>query len=258
MKKIAFILSLLVFSGGFTSAQAAEICNEVCKLQKMEKERNDANEKANNEYRTNVSNIDNNYSPKISLAESEYNLALSKWQEIDQVKLNNFKPFGWPNGALLSYNFYHPMANSGFMSGTLNNQDNTGIFLNLRDVINFDSCWIVNTWSCPQSNIYQIKEKRNGSPTWDLEGIYGKSVHWDSIKVTVVSFNAGLLISVKDDGSAVSLSEFQLKRSLVKSKYENWKSLQNQQMTALASAGDELNHLRQAANEIYERSLSGK
>mgnify|MGYP000701614679 CR=1 FL=1 len=60
MKKIAFILSLLVFSGGFTSAQA-----------------------------NGTLDIVKTYLPKISLAESEHSTALAKWKEIDQVKITN-------------------------------------------------------------------------------------------------------------------------------------------------------------------------
>jgi hypothetical protein len=189
---------------------------------------------ANNMLNSELQNINALFLPKASLADSQYNSSLLKWKEVDQVKLNNFKPFVWPKGALLSYNFYHPMANGGFMSGTLNYQDDPHNFSKLRDVINFDSCWVGGTWSCSQNNIYQMKEKLGESATWDFEGLYGKSVNWDYIRVTVVSFSAGLLTPVRDDGSKVNYIEFETIRNSVKSSYANKLSLEKEYKSQVA------------------------
>lgn len=259
MKKIAFILSLLVFSGGFTSAQAAEICNEVCKLQKMEKERNDANEKANNEYRTNVSNIDNNYLPKISLAESEYSLALSKWREIDQVKITNDSI----RVSKIDVTFFN--SRFGFITIALSSQDQNNHPGPPKRILGkiisgTTACCAFGSIPGGRDSVYELVAPNFDAAyqefNWDLEQEYSTSWHTSTAAQAISAFQQGWMWSVRQDGTPVSISEFDLKRSLVKSKYENWKSLQNQRMTVLASAGDEINHLRQAANEIYAGSLS--
>ena len=336
MKKIAFIVSLLVLSGGFTPAQAAQ-CKDgtyssstgrgtcsghggvaswdnapVKKIssaaQKAIKAKADAAAKkaikakadakakqlgfknaaeqislieeakqvslsasykkydedilnANNMFNLELQNINTLLLQKSSLVDSQYNSALLKWKEVDQVKLNNFKPFVWPKGALLSYNFYHPMANGGIVSGTLDYQDNPDNFSKLRDVINFDSCWVGGTWSCSKDNIYQIKEKLGESPTWDFEGLYGKSVNWDYIKVTVVSFSAGLLTPVRDDGSKVNYIEFEIIRNNIKSSYANKlrleKEYQNQVVLTNAKFAKLIESIKSAHEEEIKAIMEG-
>lgn len=208
MKKIAFILSLLVFSVGFTPAQAM-----------------------------NPSEIDKTYLPKISLAESEHKAALAKWNEVDQVKLNNFKPFSWPycgkTTCDYSYSFAHSRADGGVHSGILKFQENPQAFMKLTELIDFDSCWAKNTWSCPQTGIYQLKDKGDRGPSWDFENMYGSSINWDNATAQIVAFRYSLVLPVKNDGSPVSFSEFETIRSLVKSTYANIQSLKNEHTEAI-------------------------
>jgi hypothetical protein len=207
MKKIAFILSLIVFSGGFTSAQA------------------------------NTLEIDKTYLAKISLAESEHKAALVKWDEVDQVKLNNFKPFSWPfcgkSNCEYAYSFFNPRANGGIHSGILKYQDNPHAFMQLIELVDFDACYSRNTWSCSQSNVYQLKDKGDRGPKWDFEGMYGSSIHWGTVTAQIVAFRHSLLVPVKNDGSPVSLAEFEAIRSLVKSTYVNIQTLKNEYTNAI-------------------------
>lgn len=237
MKKIVFILLLAVFSAVIAPAQA-----------------------------NGTLDIDKTYLTKISLAEAEHNAALAKWNEVDQVKLNNFKPFSWPfcgkSNCEYAYSFFHPKANGGIHTGVLKYQDNPHAFTQLRELVDFDACWVVNTWGCSQNNVYQLKDKGDRGPKWDFEGMYGSSIHWGTVTAQIVAFRYSLLVPVKNDGSSVSLAEFEATRSLVKSTYANIQTLKSEYTNAIneyyAAEAKAMAKAKREADEKAEAQANAK
>lgn len=196
---------------------------------------------------TDLYTIDQEYLPKISLAESEHQAALAKWNEVDQVKLNNFRPFSWPYCGKATCDYPYSFAHSsGVYSGILKFQENPQAFMKLTELIDFDSCWAKNTWSCPQTGIYQLKDKGDRGPSWDFENMYGSSINWGSATAQFVAFRYSLVLPVKNDGSTVSFSEFETIRSLVKSTYANIQSLKNEYTKARSDYFAEVDWIKSA------------
>jgi hypothetical protein len=270
MKKliaIVFAVSLIAPS----PAQADDFSDKTKLQQEAETLYRTSLEQINQQYSKNVLDIKNNYDLNLQKIKntagvketqsiSDYNNALLKWKEVDQVKLNNFRPYSWPldAGKSFTYTINSPFVAGGVLSDTLSYQDDPHAFKNIFNVVNFDSCYANNTWACPQNNIYQLKERVDRRPTWDFEGISkGAVFHKTTVASTIVAFNNSLLISVKDDGSAVPFSEFSSIRNNAKTSYLNMLSAQSEHQALIASVNTE--YANQMSNaEKSKNSLIAK
>ena len=203
MKKIAFILSLLVFSGGFTSAQA-----------------------------NGTLDIDNTYLTKISLAHSEYATALAKWKEIDQVKITNDSL----RVSKVDVTFFN--SEFGLVTITLSDQDQDRRPGPPQAVLGkilsgTTDCCAFGSIPGGRDSIYELVAPAwlhvgYQEFSWDLEQEYSPSIRMGTAAQAISAFQQGWMWSVKQDGTKVSFSEFETTRGLVKSAYANIKTLEQQ------------------------------
>jgi hypothetical protein len=207
MKKIAFILSLLVFSGGFTSAQA-----------------------------NGTLDIDKTYLTKISLAESEYATALAKWKEIDQVKITNDSL----RVSKVDVTFFN--SRFGLVTITLSDQDQNRRPGPPQAVLGkilsgTTNCCAFGSIPGGRDSIYELVAPGHNAGyqefSWDLEQEYSPSIHMSTAAQAISAFQQGWMWSVKQDGTKVSFSEFETTRGLVKSAYANIKTLRSEYTKAI-------------------------
>lgn len=164
-----------------------------------------------------VALMNNNWTEQIQSAELEYANALKVWETVDQVKYN-IKPYSSP-------------CNSDLCFGVEVDRSRYGLLM--REFINFDSCWIVNTFACPRENIYHFKKLNNSNFTWDFENYYGiKNNSFTNVRL--IAFRSSQLVPVKDDGTVVSLIEFEQIRSNLQQKYQKILTIKTSYSNAVA------------------------
>jgi len=220
MKKIAFILLITVFSVVIAPAQASDLLA-----------------------------IDKTYLPKISSAESQYANALSKWKEIDQVKITNDSL----RVSKIDVVFFN--SRFGLSTITLSNQDQDRYPGPPKRILGkiisgTTDCCAFGSIPGGRDSIYELIASNFDAAyqefNWDLEQEYSTSIHMSTAAQAISAFQQGWMWSVKQDGTKVSFSEFETTRSLVKSSYANLQSLKNEYVNARSDHFAEVDWIKNA------------
>lgn len=266
MKKIVFILLLAVFSAVIAPAQA-----------------------------NGRSDIDKTYLTKISLAEAEYNAALAKWKEVDQVKIvksiNIVKDTGCKPSSVDRYgvaqskdcvvdvNVFNTKSSNGINSlirlstqdGGSRNLGPTGAPVGpILSGEAKDSRY--GHFGIPGGDnvIYQLVagwnewEKPNWIDfNWDFDWQYSQAgMKWEVPAKTILSFDLGWIYPVKIDGTRIPYSEFSTARNNVKTSYANIQTLKNEYTNAIneyyAAEAKAMEKAKREADEKAEAQANAK
>ena len=339
MKKIAFIVSLLVLSGGFTPAQAAQ-CKDgtyssstgrgtcsghggvaswdnapVKKIssaaQKAIKAKADAAAKkaikakadakakqlgfknaaeqislieeakqvslsssykkydedilnANNMFNLELQNINTLLLPKSSLVDSQYNSALLKWKEIDQVKITNDSI----RISKIDVTFFN--SRFGLSTITLSSQDQNRYpgppqAILGKIISGTTDCCAFGSITGGRVSVYELIVSNFDAGykdfNWDLEQEYSPSIHMSTAAKAISAFQQGWMWSVRQDGSKVNYIEFETIRNNIKSSYANKlrleKEYQNQVVLTNAKFAKLIESIKSAHEEEIKAIMEG-
>lgn len=198
---------------------------------------------------TDLYTIDQKYLPKISLAESDYKAALSKWKEIDQVKITN-DSLGVSKIDVVFFN-----SRFGLSTITLSNQDQDRYPGPPKRILGkiisgTTACCAFGSIPGGRDSIYELIAPNFDAAyqefNWDLEQEYSASIHMSTAAQAISAFQQGWMWSVKQDGTKVPFSEFETIRSLVKVSYANWQSLKNEYTKAQSDYFAEVDWIKSA------------
>ena len=297
-KTIAIVLGIALISP--TPAQADEFLDKSKLLQEVNYNYTLSINAASNYHSKNILNIQNNYNSNLENIKNtagvketqsiaDYQNAILKWKEVDQVKIvknldikkdTGCKPSSvdvhgvTSKDCVVDINILQSRSSNGVNSIIrLSTQDggsrNIGPSHNVLGPKVFGeaqsqgACCYGN-WGIPGGDnvIYQLVagwaewDKPNWIDfNWDFEWQHAQAgLKWEVPAKTILSFDVGWIYPVKLDGTRIPYSEFSAVRNQIKTSYANMLSAQADHRRLIASANDE--YSAQLSNaEAYKKSL---